>query len=477
MLTEIPQSLINPDHSKESWYTHTPLSRRVIILAPFATLLAGGCSPQEVLKQVLRIGRRETETTPITPPELQELPDMRVGSLREEQEKAQNLLREAFQLNGNYFQQRTVKSREEIYKAARDIVIRQALLRQQNEPFSPISVKDRLTIEIYRQGYNLKNPHEFVIAAALVDLLLRGRYIDNFRPGNEIFPNAEKLRELVEFEESDAPPFVEGVNLALLSQALQTLKQAGKPTPSKIRLSHSNTSPFDREQGTFNFRFSPNVYSPFNELASFYREADPALFPDFNNAVDEAYARTIQPIIDSTLLFANDNEVTEDREADFVHTFFAFFNDGVGLRKRIDYAREVGLLGEHEILKAKYDTLKNWLGAEISIRGKIKRIDSYGIDDYAVVNDHEPERSGIFLRPHPTLEIDPEWPAVISRTKLKILEGPRMIMDFNNRQATRMWRVEVVGGVVLYQKIELLETQPTRGWISEEWFGGRIPTP
>ena len=132
-----------------------------------------------------------------------------------------------------------------------------------------------------------------------------------------------------------------------------------------------------------------------------------------------------------------------------------------------------GHIVEGNILQAKYDYARQVLGGiETSEDGRKRILSTYNAGDIVTIADYEDaSRPGIFLRETPTLEIDPERPAVYDGWKVQVVDGPVLYIDDVNLEATRMWRVQE--GTVANGRVFVGDNDRT-GWISEEWFGEKL---
>jgi len=146
---------------------------------------------------------------------------------------------------------------------------------------------------------------------------------------------------------------------------------------------------------------------------------------------------------------------------------------GVGFRKRIAYAKTTGHLTESAILEAKYNYWKDSLSKETSIDGKTKTIVPYSQGDILRIEDYDLEHPGIFLRSAPDFRIDPNWSSIYNSYIVEILEGPIIKIDHDKKEAITFWKVQPGDRTGL----DFIPSQylPS-GWISEEWFGEKVPT-
>lgn len=422
-------------------------SRRGFVLGAVAALGSTACVPDGINPLKWFSGGQQPESLVQPPPPPQPtqepLPDMRFSSFERQRTTALSLLDEAQQLNEQYAQERTTSPRNELYKKAQDIVLRQALLFSQNDQDRQVIVHDRSAISVQGTAYNLDNPHDFVFASTRTETLLRRRYNSGGRPQvlSGIQSVLAKNDETITFVESDAPPFYDPEKLALFLQIVRTLKEAGKPVPTKVQF-RSLFSP-TADAMFLKFNADGNDYNPaLLDLASYYSGKIP--FPGNN----------------------------------FYGAFEEFFNDGVGFRKRIDYARETGRTSEYQTRRADYQALKDWAGVDISVRGKVKPPpEDYEVGQTVAIDDHEADvgRGGIHIRPYPTLDTDGGWPLITDKHLVRLIGLPRVILDHQVKQATKMWPVEVNNAeLILKTREDLYDPRPKRGFISEEWLGNVV---
>lgn len=423
-------------------------SRRGFVLGAAAALGSTACVPDGINPLKWFSGGQQPEVNVEAPPPPQQptqepLPDMRFSSFERQRATALSLLDEARQLNEQYAQERTTTPRNELYKKAQDIVLRQALLFSQNNQYGQMSVHDRLAISLQGTAYKLDNPHDFVFASTITETLLRRQYDSDRRPQvwSEIRSVLAKNDKTITFVESDAPPFYDPEELALFLQTVRTLKEAGKPVPTKVQF-RSLFSP-TADAMFLKFNADGNDYNPaLLDLASYYSGKIP--FPGGN----------------------------------FYGAFEEFFNDGAGFRKRIDYAKETGRTSEYQTRQADYQALKDWSGVDISVRGKVKPPpEDYKVGQTVAIDDHEADvgRGGIHIRPYPTLDTDGGWPLIFDKRRVKLIGLPRVILEHQVKQATKMWAVEVNNTeLILKTREDLYDPRPKRGWISEEWLGNVV---
>lgn len=248
--------------------------------------------------------------------------------------------------------------------------------------------------------------------------------------------------------ESDAKTLEIGISI---------LKEAGFAVPNSVGM------PQD---------YQPQTNSLPKELLGFYlRIKNPKVFEDYEGATGRIINAQPQPLRQLDLISTKDYRPQKPAEEEFADTLYEYIFNGVNFRKRINYARELGLKSEANVLEAKYFFWQNRLPAEYSINGQIKPSYVYQANTVVRISDYEQEKTGIFLRPAPALEINPNWPYIKDGALVVTLEGPFLTMDHEKKQATRFWKV-AVGQFTTETSFSY--NPDMSGFVSEQWFGPTI---
>lgn len=393
------------------------------------------------------------------------------------------LIRAKTQLGGDsYYNLRKTRSQEDVWQEAQKSVVAVASYLRQNPahpvltpeylsrpplPFVPeIIVPNDSTMLINTRKFNLKDQTDFLIAGAMIQAMTSRH---PFPPDNDIYRNLEDLHGKVTFDNVDMPPFADPKNLALFSQALKFFEAAGKPVPEKWTLDRDIGSTLPSGQVDY-FRRT------INKLGDYYLNADPLLFDNYKQGVDQAFAQSGTEVKYPRLVAVQPWGYSWTDEQDFKASFDKYFTDGVSFRKRLTYLQEKGFTQEYNIMSAKYDAMRSWFGAEVLADGKVVTQEPYQKGEVAQIYDYvamrNPKRGGIFLRPTATLAINPEWPSTAHGKIVRIVAGPILAIDEERQEAVNMWKVQE--GTV-FNRIGFRRTEDSgEGWISEEWFTKQI---
>jgi hypothetical protein len=381
-------------------------------------------------------------------------------------------------INESYPKLREDKSQKEMYDIAKERPVTIARFYQQNSQYNlefvaPISDH---TVRINGREYDVNKRTDFVIASALLETLIMEKYeltYELHRPlPSNTFENIERLYGKVEFEETDVPPFVPAEQLSALSKVIQALEATSKPYPKVISLVPDGST-YEQKSDTLALEVSPysGMIRLYSDIAQWIRTQNESAFWAYQDAIQKTYDESPVPFKEPELIFMYG--YSQDQEDDFATTFAEYFLNGVGFRGRIEYAWAKGFQLEAKILEAKYCAwVEFWHGKEFLVDGITATLRDYKIGDVVTIYDYDPQHPGIFLRPQPTLERNPSWPVVYDGAKVRITDGPVLVLDDRTKEAVWEWNVEK--GTV-WNFPNFFEPGKKNGWIPRNWLGEIVP--
>lgn len=399
-------------------------------------------------------------------------------------------------LNENYFDSRRQGlSQDDLRKVAIDLSVSKvrAMWASSHFPSDPF-IKNEGNVVIFNNGrqFDLDKPTDFVIGTALADYFLHSDFqevleeeigfvfnkqrLQSFEGFNNIF----WLTDNVQIEMGDIPPIARTESLEKLSQGLQFLQEAGLPLPQKARIEYFGLEDKNIYENVDANTLLLQVYSfPDGDfrvrtsLTDYIIAKNPEVLKNYKERVSAVFDAQNSQITEPRLLSPSDYGYVYDDEGELPQVLADYIYDGVSFRKKIAYSMATDHIAEGSILQAKYDyTRELFSGVETSVDGRRHDVLNYNVGDVIEIEDYyDFVRPGIFLRETPTLEIDPNRPAVYDYQKVKIVEGPALYLDEVNLEATRMWRVQE--GTVANDRV-FVGDNDRNGWISEEWFGEKL---
>ena len=405
------------------------------------------------------------------------------------------LVNDYYEMRGNFIPIEEIKEQALLVTLGK---IEAIFFENQDLPFryQDILRKDKKIIEIRGREFNLDRPTDFVIGVALADYLFQQYFEDEIRELDEFFDydrqtldniaNLFWLKDNFEvIEMGDIPPIARTANLEELAIGLKTLQEAGLPIPKKAKIGvfhfSNGTNPYesiDKDTILLDiWSYPTGEFRVGSSIAEFVIANNPQILERYSQIVTEVFNQHKDQIIDPRLLSSGDYDYVYGDDAIEFSSFFAdYIFDGVGLRKKIAYAKATGHEAEAAILGAKSGYLKQTFGGrDYSVDGKTKEIREYQVGDLIKIEDYEaPRRSGIFLRPEPVEEIDPNWPSIGDGSTLKLIGKPVILLNDDRLEATTMWQVQA--GSVASGRVFIPSEWKSPGWVSEEWFGEKLLT-
>lgn len=385
-----------------------------------------------------------------------------------EDRELQRMIGDALGINPNSSAPRPVSPSE----ARQNFLVGVALERQFHSQGSIFPEPQGSTMIIKGNSYDLDRPDDFLFANASLQGVLRGIYNHPFwgeRPPNSVVEDIAGLREKLFILNASAHPVVDATMLADLNKGLDTLTKAGKKVPDRTIVVNNFSS---AEEG--NVLTLAETGNAFYFLGQYYLRQDPALVEKFTKTWN---LQKSLPINNPLLTRANiDMPRSLTIDDDFVWTFREYLKNGSSFRRRILYAESLGNHAEAQVLQAKYDIFHEWLGVDIAFKAYPKDLRDNRPGEVAWIEDAEEVYDsadfGVYLRPEPRLDIDPNWPNVRNGYAVKILEGPQVVIDFGREQATRMYKVQSGYTVRLSDRKTAFVPDPdSQGWMPNDYLG------
>ena len=360
-------------------------------------------------------------------------------------------------------------------------------------PESPTISNDG-NILIFNNGrqLNLDKPTDFVLGTAVVDYLFHSRFEEYLQDEISFWFDRQRLtpyeglenifwlKDNIEIEMGDIPPVARTESLEQLTRGLMFMQEAGIELPTKAKIEAFGFEDSNIYENVDDdtlllqvFSYPDGDFRVATSLTDYIIARNPDILKNYKGQVEVAFNSQTDEITEPKLLSSNDYGYVYDDEGELPIILADFIYDGSGFRKKIEYAMATGHIVEGNILQAKYDYARQVLGGiETSEDGRKRILSTYNAGDIVTIADYEDaSRPGIFLRETPTLEIDPERPAVYDGWKVQVVDGPVLYIDDVNLEATRMWRVQE--GTVANGRVFVGDNDRT-GWISEEWFGEKL---
>lgn len=379
-------------------------------------------------------------------------------------------------------------STEELDNYARIITLQKIHLIKEQEPGYPILTRGDI-VRVSGQDFSLTlDSPNFVVAAALVDLHFKEKLqLDTTEDSYAAFVRRESainnllwLRENLEIRIEDAPPFARTEDLEKIAIMLRTLKESGIGTlPTRATISSYKD---DQVLGFYVQRAdtlllqldvtNPASIAVAKSFGKYMTWRNHDIFFGYDDTVKSATSTIKTAYKQPSMRYTNDYGVLIKPDDDFTFALYDFIMEGERLRKRIAYAQYMGYTAEAQILTAKTKYLKEVLGKEFSINGQEKVIYPYQSGDVVWHDSWDKERPYTFLRPRPTLAIDPNWPFVPDGVDIAfqlLNQPPQTISDHQKREATTFRNV-LAGRVI--PSGEFIPTK-NPAWVSQEWFGGK----
>lgn len=361
-----------------------------------------------------------------------------------------------------------------------------------NKDFSSVRVIDKpgWVISVKDKKFDLDDEEGLFVGSSLVEHLFREEFrqdlqdelgfpFDEQDGSDRVVDNVLWLADHVDLKIGDIGPLAHIESLEKLSQGLQALEKAGLAVPNKATIQGFQ---YDDENLYKSADFDTILVRVNSYNGDFAAQASVGDYVVANDSQFlDMYSKNL-----STISGGWGDRVTEERlispssYADVYPDWLRlgtsvqeYIFNGVGFRKKLAYAEATGHQAEAQFLWVEYQMLKQKFGdTEFTVDGQPKEVQEYKLGDVLKIDDYEGyERQGIFLRETPTLEIDPNRSSIGNGSKVKILEGPVVILDDVRAQGTKMWKVgvgNVSGGRIF------VGYDRESGWVSEEWFGNKI---
>lgn len=385
-----------------------------------------------------------------------------------EDRELQRMIGDALGINPNSLTSRPISPSE----ARQNFLVGVALEREFHSQGPIFPEPEGSTITIKGIPYNLDHPDDFLFANASLQGALRRFYNHPFwgeRPPNSVMEDIAGLRGKLFILNASTHPVVDATMLADLNKGLETLTKAGKKVPDRAIMVNNFSSAEDGNVLTL-----AETGNAFYFLGQYYLRQEPALMKEFTKTWN---LQKSLPINNHWLTRANiDMPRSLTIDDDFVGTFREYLENGNNFRRRILYAETLGNHAEAQVLQAKYDVFHEWLGTDIAFKAYPKDLRDYRPDEVAWIEDAEEVYDsadfGIYLRPEPRLDIDPNWPNVRNGFAVKILEGPKVVIDFERDQAMRMYKVQSGYTVRLSDgKTAFVADPDSQGWMLDDYLG------
>lgn len=378
----------------------------------------------------------------------------------------------------NYQRQPKHKDKDQLFQTAREKILR-VVAADTYDSYTKISRSGGFPVVISGDTlttqwgeFNLNSLNDTIYGYATLELMF------NNILANKPYPNLssahiwgiQMLRSnpgiSLEFIGTDGPPIVSPQALSELNTARLLLANQRIAIPRKAEIS-SAIAIEQEEKGVL--RFSQR---PYQDLGLYYLNNEPELLQDFKKAL-ATLNQSAGSEVDPTLLGVSNDSYAYTPEQRFIETFAKYFQNGTEFRKRILYAQATDHPIEASLLQAKYDVFKNWSSVEISNNFRPFDTNSFYLDEEVFVAD--PTRTsknfGIYLRPEPTLDIDPAWPYVDNCYMARILGERTIVLDHFKKQATLMYRVDAYPeGRSVCENWGVFNHQEASGWIPADYL-------
>lgn len=465
-------------------------------LTPQRVLLAGTVTATSVILGIAckDSGEHKPSTEQIEPTQITEQIE-RPSSNEASTQTVKNLFNQTQELNENYFNQRKqLVSQDDLRKTAINLTISKVRAMLASSQFSDNAfIKNNGHVLIFSNGreFDLDEPTEFVIGTALVDYFFHDTFQDVLKDdigfvfekqrlqSYEGFNNIFWLVDNIQIEIGDIPPIARTESLERLAQGLKFLKETGMTLPKKAKIDYfglEDKNIYENVEGDTLllqvYSFSNGDFRTETSLTDYIIARNPDVLKNYQEKVSAAFSEQTSEITEPELISSSEYGYLYDDEGELPQVLADYIYDGVSFRKKIAYAATTGHIAETNILQAKYDYAREVFGAfETSVDGRKKNVIDYNLGDVIRMADYNIARPGIYLRETPTLEIDPNRPAIYNYSVVKIIQGPELYLDDINLEATRMWKIQtgnIVGGRIFIGDNE------RSGWVSEEWFGEQI---
>lgn len=474
---------------------HDPVRRRLLQTMAFGALTL-------VVPPVLSACGEEKKGTPPPPtpePTLSPEPTSESTAELDINEQARILYEKIVNFNNNYSTRRQEgTSEEDLKREAQNLTFEEIHLLdkywgQANDFRTDGETHIVFTNSEHSRSFNLDDPTEFAISAALV----HNDFLISFFPTEEekkqsTPPGSQQRQEDIQtilwlgdnfqVETSHIPPWIDMSDLRNLCRILKTLKEAQIKMPQKIQFiaPYDNIdNPLDTLQivTSASCTCANHLLYPAQRIGDFFVRNNPDTLEEYKNAVSQAYKWKASAITHPELLSTDHDGYAMEDDVELRINFLKYFLNGEAFRKRIAYCYAKDFRAEAEILKAKYDFLRNVFGnREYSINGQLKNVQTYKKGDVVEIDDYEsPKNPGILLRQGPTLEKNFDWPTVKNLETIQVLGGPVTVIDEDNLEGIEMYKV-VVGRVAQGREF-VPDRKKRQGWISAEWLGENENSP
>lgn len=271
-------------------------------------------------------------------------------------------------------------------------------------------------------------------------------------------------------------------SLVTLSRLMKHTSLAGIPYPREIIFTPwRNGAP-----GVGWYLGADNAGHPFAVVITNRSDKD-GLVHEWGHSVSFAYQMpSADPQLNAYSQGAFDAKIqgrpikAQNNVEEYANAFNRYFMEGDGFRKSIIEGE--GDRTSQGLEREEYRFMKNlfagqefrWNGIPpVRLNERLGEDTRLEIGDVIEITDTDIERPGIFLRPTPSLAIDPNYPTVWDRYSVKIVGGPEFLYDKRGREVV-MWEVEV-GDFSTHTKEFFQDIRgPQRDWISQEWLGREL---
>ena len=311
------------------------------------------------------------------------------------------------------------------------------------------------TMVINGRLYDLQKPPDFFFANATLQGVLRRVYNHpswGKRPPESVTEDITALSKRLAILNASVHPVVDPTMLADLNKGLDILESRGKKTPDKTVVVNNFSSADNGNVLTLAER--GNV---FDFLGWYYWHQEPALVEEFTRAsVNMHRGLTIAD--------------------DFVGTFREYLENGSIFRRRVLYAETLENHAKAQVLQAKYGVFRKWLGVDIGFKAYPKDLQDYQLGQVVWIEDpeeiYDSRNSGVYLRPEPRSDINPDWPNTRNGFAVKILAGPEVVINSEEEQAIRMYRVQSGNTLKLPDGRTAFVPDPnSQGWMPDDYLG------